>query len=1013
MVFCLFKEGLLTVIYDWDNKVRKIGGKSDGSNYLSDNINNGEDELSEVAALLKGANRDLIVENRNANSSIAYVIYEGKRASKKKVVQETWRSFWRSFKYGTSEISHTFFDKNEELFFLHPSTGITSSNTSYRTICHKMFLIPKPREKKHRRNRISNSINSHKAKTKAEEFFLNLKESRDPKVEENNQRSRDNIVEKLLRRFSKYRRQGTLNDSIAANYSLAQAIYLVSTNSVGLNILQLFHRFGNCYLILEQDMKKSKILAYLSFHLMKKIINWAMKISNSLKNKAIKCPLAPLHSMNGVARKSSRQEPGLDRDWPPPWEPAPHLGNRVLPSILGHRIVQAALDHPFDLCHQIILVHLRDLELRHVLVIQLDPVVLDRLFHLVVQLARKPGNPGSPFSPGRPENPSLPCLPIKPGKPFSPFIVTPGTPAIPGGPKCTFSSGSTMRSRSTFGSNWTSVTLFAIITSDTYQTLISFVSFVSRADQERPFRHQVQENQVLPVARHRQLLQEVHLCQADLVLRIYPVDPNNNNKENKIIILLEKSLLFNIFFLDYEHLRNRLLFQGILVRQYHLFDLGILALHADPVHPRHPLIQVIRHAQCLVCQIRPSLHRHHLVPEDLPGKPGVPGGPRSPFSPDIPGRPGFPSIPGNPGNPGEPLSPCSPFIPVKPSAPGLPGPPGNPRLPGYPFDPSIPGSPRSPFVPGNPGRPALPGSPVNPGSPRNLVIPGRPFSPLSPGGPGRPGLPLTDIPGSPLSPFGAGAPGKPLGPSRPSSPGKPIGPMLPLSPRGPGKPLGPTGPGAPIGPIGPGNPSLPGGPGSPLSPVKPRSPLKPFISPGGPIGPGKPSTPGSPGKPRSPGGPRGPVSPGIPSKPRSPLAPRNPGKQSIQRPPISPLSPGFPGRPGKPSLPDVPASPFSPGAPGAPGIPSRESPGRPRTPTSSGSVTPVTTMTTPTTATISVIASTTAAAVNLSTSATAAISVSASTTATVSLPTSTTVGIRTSRTMTSSVTTTITGTSLT
>lgn len=33
-------------------------------------------------------------------------------------------------------------------------------------------------------------------------------------------------------------------------------------------------------------------------------------------------PLAPLHSMNGDVRKSSRQEPGDDRDWPPPSFPA-------------------------------------------------------------------------------------------------------------------------------------------------------------------------------------------------------------------------------------------------------------------------------------------------------------------------------------------------------------------------------------------------------------------------------------------------------------------------------------------------------------------------------------------------------------------------------------------------------------------------------------------------------------------------------------------------------------------
>lgn len=34
----------------------------------------------------------------------------------------------------------------------------------------------------------------------------------------------DNVVEELLRRFSKYRGQCTLNNSIAANYSLAQGI---------------------------------------------------------------------------------------------------------------------------------------------------------------------------------------------------------------------------------------------------------------------------------------------------------------------------------------------------------------------------------------------------------------------------------------------------------------------------------------------------------------------------------------------------------------------------------------------------------------------------------------------------------------------------------------------------------------------------------------------------------------------------------------------------------------------
>ena len=33
-------------------------------------------------------------------------------------------------------------------------------------------------------------------------------------------------------------------------------------------------------------------------------------------------PLAPLHSMNGVVRKSSKQLPGLDSDWPPPSAPA-------------------------------------------------------------------------------------------------------------------------------------------------------------------------------------------------------------------------------------------------------------------------------------------------------------------------------------------------------------------------------------------------------------------------------------------------------------------------------------------------------------------------------------------------------------------------------------------------------------------------------------------------------------------------------------------------------------------
>lgn len=33
-------------------------------------------------------------------------------------------------------------------------------------------------------------------------------------------------------------------------------------------------------------------------------------------------PLAPLHSINGDVRKSSRQDPGEDKDWPPPSFPA-------------------------------------------------------------------------------------------------------------------------------------------------------------------------------------------------------------------------------------------------------------------------------------------------------------------------------------------------------------------------------------------------------------------------------------------------------------------------------------------------------------------------------------------------------------------------------------------------------------------------------------------------------------------------------------------------------------------
>lgn len=34
----------------------------------------------------------------------------------------------------------------------------------------------------------------------------------------------DNIVEEILRRLTKYRRQGTLNNCIAANYPLTQAM---------------------------------------------------------------------------------------------------------------------------------------------------------------------------------------------------------------------------------------------------------------------------------------------------------------------------------------------------------------------------------------------------------------------------------------------------------------------------------------------------------------------------------------------------------------------------------------------------------------------------------------------------------------------------------------------------------------------------------------------------------------------------------------------------------------------
>ena len=47
-----------------------------------------------------------------------------------------------------------------------------------------------------------------------------------------------------------------------------------------------------------------------------------------LSAKKWQVPWAPLHSMKGVTRKSSRQEPGLDKAWPPPLAPAPVYWNK-------------------------------------------------------------------------------------------------------------------------------------------------------------------------------------------------------------------------------------------------------------------------------------------------------------------------------------------------------------------------------------------------------------------------------------------------------------------------------------------------------------------------------------------------------------------------------------------------------------------------------------------------------------------------------------------------------------
>lgn len=43
----------------------------------------------------------------------------------------------------------------------------------------------------------------------------------------------------------------------------------------------------------------------------------------SLLAKCWQVPPSPLHSMNGLARKSSKHEPGLAKAWPPPCPPAP------------------------------------------------------------------------------------------------------------------------------------------------------------------------------------------------------------------------------------------------------------------------------------------------------------------------------------------------------------------------------------------------------------------------------------------------------------------------------------------------------------------------------------------------------------------------------------------------------------------------------------------------------------------------------------------------------------------
>lgn len=59
-------------------------------------------------------------------------------------------------------------------------------------------------------------------------------------------------------------------------------------------------------------------------------------------------PRAPLHSMKGVARKSSRQEPGLDNAWPPPLGPAPVCWNGKMYNLNSFLFLQCLII-PFSL----------------------------------------------------------------------------------------------------------------------------------------------------------------------------------------------------------------------------------------------------------------------------------------------------------------------------------------------------------------------------------------------------------------------------------------------------------------------------------------------------------------------------------------------------------------------------------------------------------------------------------------------------------------------------------------